>query len=69
MAFNVSSPPRGVETRKVAVQRWMPPCADSRLNFWRATPSFARGAFGANLLLLGAGVALTIYQLAGYFAS
>jgi hypothetical protein len=39
------------------------------LNFWRATPSFARGAFGANLLLLGAGVALTIYQLAGYFAS
>ena len=39
------------------------------LNFWRATPSFARRAFGANLLLLGAGVALTIYQLAGYFAS
>ena len=39
------------------------------LNFWRATPSFARGAWGANLLLLGAGTALTIYQLAGYFAS
>jgi hypothetical protein len=39
------------------------------LNIWRATPSFARGAFGANLLLLGAGAALTIYQLAGYFAS
>jgi hypothetical protein len=39
------------------------------LNCWRATPSFARGAFGANLLLLGAGAALTIYQLAGYFAS
>jgi hypothetical protein len=39
------------------------------LNFWRATPSFARGAFGANLLLLGAGAALTIYHLAGYFAS
>jgi hypothetical protein len=39
------------------------------LNVWRATPSFARGAFFANLLLLGAGVALTIYQLAGYFAS
>jgi hypothetical protein len=39
------------------------------LNFWRATPSFARGAFAANLLLLGAGVALTGYQLAGYFAS
>ena len=38
------------------------------LNFWRATPSFARGAFGANVLLLGAGAALTIYHLAGYFA-
>ena len=39
------------------------------LNFWRSTPSFARGAFGANILLLGAGAALTIYHLAGYFAS
>jgi hypothetical protein len=39
------------------------------LNFWRATPSFARGAIYANVLLLGAGVALTLYQLAGYFAS
>jgi hypothetical protein len=38
------------------------------LNFWRATPSFARGAFGANVLLLGAGAALTIYHLAEYFA-
>ncbi|MGZ3235143.1 MAG: HupE/UreJ family protein [Croceibacterium sp.] len=38
------------------------------LNLWRASPSFARGAFGANVLLLGAGVALTIYHLAGYFA-
>ncbi len=39
------------------------------LNVWRATPSFLRGAFYANLLLLAAGTALTIYQLAGYFAS
>jgi hypothetical protein len=39
------------------------------LNFWRATPSFLRGAFYANLLLFGAGAALTIYQLAEYFAS
>ena len=31
--------------------------------------SAARAAFGANLLLLAAGTALTIYQLAGYFAS
>src|SRR3569623_3485572 len=37
------------------------------LNLWRATPSFLRGAFWANALLLGAGAALTIYQLAGYF--
>jgi len=39
------------------------------LNFWRATPSFFRGAFMANLLLLAAGAALTIYQIAGYFAA
>ena len=39
------------------------------LNFWRATPSFARGALGANILLMGGGLALTIYQLAGYFSS
>jgi hypothetical protein len=39
------------------------------LNLWRATPSFARGAFGANVLLMCAGAALTIFQLAGYFAS
>jgi hypothetical protein len=39
------------------------------LNLWRASPSFARGAFGANVLLLGAGVALMIYHLAGYIAS
>jgi len=39
------------------------------LNLWRASSSFARGAFGANALLLGAGAALTIYHLAGYFAS
>jgi hypothetical protein len=39
------------------------------LNFWRATPSFLRGAFFANLLLLGGGAALTIYQIAGYLQS
>lgn len=39
------------------------------LNFWRATKSFARGAFYANLLLLLAGVALTVNQIAGYVAS
>ena len=36
------------------------------LNAWRATRSFTRGAFYANLLLLVAGIALTGYQIAGY---
>ena len=39
------------------------------LDFWRATPSFARGARYANLLLLLAGMALTGYQIAGYAQS
>jgi hypothetical protein len=39
------------------------------LNLWRATRSFARGAFYANLLLLAGGVALTGYQIAGYLGS
>jgi len=36
------------------------------LNFWRATGSFRRGAAYANMALLAAGLALTIYQLTGY---
>lgn len=36
---------------------------------WRDTKSFARGATYANLLLLAAGVALTLYQLTGYFSA
>jgi hypothetical protein len=39
------------------------------LNFWRATRSFARGAKYANLALLAAGIALTIYQITGYLQS
>lgn len=39
------------------------------LNFWRATRSFAPGAFYANLLLMAGGVALTGYHIAGYLAS
>ena len=39
------------------------------LNFWRASSSFARGAFYANLLLLAGGVALTINQITGYLQS
>lgn len=39
------------------------------LNLWRATASFQRGAFYANILLLLAGVALTANQIAGYLGS
>ena len=39
------------------------------LNFWRASPSFLRGAKFANVILLLAGVILTAYQLAGYIRS
>jgi hypothetical protein len=39
------------------------------LNLWRTSPSFLKGAFYANLLLLLAGVALTVHQLTGYFSS
>ena len=39
------------------------------LNFWRATPSFAKGAFYANVLLLLGGVYLTVVQIMGYLAS
>lgn len=36
---------------------------------WRDTKSFARGATYANLLLLAAGMALTLYHLMGYFSA
>jgi len=36
---------------------------------WRDAKSFARGATYANLLLLAAGVALTLYHLTGYFSA
>ena len=39
------------------------------LNFWRATPSFAKGAFYANVLLLLGGLYLTVVQIMGYMAS
>jgi hypothetical protein len=41
----------------------------SLLNLWRGGPSFRRGAFAANMALIVAGLLLTGYQLAGYFAS
>ena len=39
------------------------------LNFWRATPSFAKGALYANVLLLLGGAYLTVNQIMGYMAS
>lgn len=39
------------------------------LNMWRRTKYFNSTAFSANVLLMAAGLILTGYQLAGYFAS
>jgi hydrogenase/urease accessory protein HupE len=39
------------------------------LNLWRTSPSFEKGARFANLALLGLGLILTGYHLAGYFSS
>lgn len=39
------------------------------LGSWRSTASFAKGAFAANVALIIAGLALTGYQLMGYFAA
>ena len=39
------------------------------LNLWRDRASFARGATAANLLILAAGIALTLYHLTGYFSA
>jgi hypothetical protein len=36
-------------------------------NLWRATPSFQRGAYAANVVIMAAGFALFGYQLTGYF--
>ena len=37
------------------------------MGYWRRTQSFTRHAFGANVILMTAGLVLTGYQLAGYF--
>jgi hypothetical protein len=39
------------------------------LNIWRRTRAFAPTAFYANVALMAAGFALTIYHLAGYYSS
>ncbi len=36
------------------------------MNRWRATPSFARQAYGANVLMMTAGFALMGFQIVGY---
>jgi HupE / UreJ protein len=36
------------------------------MNYWRRTASFARHAYGANVVLLTAGFVLTGLQLTGY---
>jgi hypothetical protein len=36
------------------------------MNRWRATPSFARQAYAANVLMMTAGFALMGFQIAGF---
>jgi hypothetical protein len=38
-------------------------------NLWRATPSFQRGAYAANVVIMAAGFALFGYQMTGYFVT
>jgi len=60
IAFNV-----GVEVGQVMVLA----VVVTLLNLWRATRSFASGAFYVNLALMAGGFALIGYQLTGYFTS
>jgi hypothetical protein len=39
------------------------------MGYWRRTPSFERGAWGANAALIAAGLALVVYQTTCYFNS
>ncbi|MCZ8204318.1 MAG: HupE/UreJ family protein [Gemmatimonas sp.] len=39
------------------------------MSYWRRSPSFLRGGFAANMLLLVAGLLLVGYQLTGYFTT
>ena len=60
IAFNV-----GVEVGQVVVLA----VVVTLFNLWRTRPSFAPGAFYANLALMAGGFVLIGYQLTGYFAS
>lgn len=39
------------------------------MSYWRRSPSFERGGFAANMVLLSAGLLLVGYQLTGYFTT
>ncbi|MEM8586802.1 MAG: HupE/UreJ family protein [Pseudomonadota bacterium] len=39
------------------------------MRYWRATPSFARQAYAANVLMMTAGFALMGFQITGYFVA
>ena len=60
ISFNV-----GVEIGQVVVLA----VVVTLFNLWRATRSFAAGAFYANLALMAGGFALIGYQMTGYFTS
>jgi len=60
VSFNV-----GVEVGQVLVLA----VVVTLFNLWRATRTFAPGAFYANLALMAAGFVLMAYQLTGYFTS
>ena len=60
ISFNI-----GVEVGQVVVLA----VVVTLFNLWRATRSFAPGAFYANLVLMAGGFVLIGYQLTGYFAS
>jgi hypothetical protein len=57
IGFNV-----GVEVGQVIVLA----CVVTLLNLWRKSPSFERGAYGANIALIAAGLLLTAWQIQGY---
>lgn len=60
IGFNV-----GVEVGQVIVLA----CVVTLLNLWRSSRSFERGAYGANLALIAAGLLLTGWQIRGYLTA
>lgn|GEM_PF-57602 len=60
IGFNV-----GVEVGQVIVLA----CVVTVLNLWRTTRGFARGAYGANVALIVAGLLLAAWQIKGYLTA